>query len=155
MLCWNRKLDCERAALCCRVLCGLGVRVSPHRALGAPSPQYTWWRPRYDQKTLIRACASSPEISRGGHVILPTPTGVSALATQTTAHVARAGGCTGCILATAGALHATAGSQEGLSTRPSTRAPQMLQGCCWALEVVMAGVGGVGGVGSGAEWGVG
>jgi hypothetical protein len=55
------------------VLCGLGVRVSPHRALGAPSPRYTWWRPRYAQKNLIRACASSsPEISRGGHGILPS-----------------------------------------------------------------------------------
>jgi hypothetical protein len=32
---------------CCLVLCGLGVRVSPHGALGAPSPRCTWWRPRY------------------------------------------------------------------------------------------------------------
>jgi hypothetical protein len=44
----------------------------PHRALGAPSPRCTWWRPRYAQKNLVRACASSPEIPRGGHEILPT-----------------------------------------------------------------------------------
>jgi hypothetical protein len=64
-------LDCE-ALSCCLVLCGLGVRFSPHRALGAPSPRWTWWRPRHAQKNLVRACASSPEISRGGHGILPT-----------------------------------------------------------------------------------
>jgi hypothetical protein len=32
------------------VICGLGVRVSPHGALGAPLPRCTWWRPRYAQK---------------------------------------------------------------------------------------------------------
>jgi hypothetical protein len=41
------------------------------RALGAPSPRCTWWRPRYAQKNLVRAYAPSPEIPRGGHGILP------------------------------------------------------------------------------------
>jgi hypothetical protein len=50
------------------VLCSL---LLPHRALGAPSPRCTWWRPRYAQKNLVRACASSPEIPRGGHGIMP------------------------------------------------------------------------------------
>ena len=66
----ERNLDASRSRLPL-VLCGLGVRVSPHRALGAPSPRCTWRRPRYAQKNLVRACASSPEISRGGHGILP------------------------------------------------------------------------------------
>jgi hypothetical protein len=65
-------LDCEPLCSCCLVLCGLGVRVSPHRALGAPLPRRTWRRPRYAQKNLVWACASSPEISWGGHGILPT-----------------------------------------------------------------------------------
>jgi hypothetical protein len=52
----------SRAASCSVVW---GVRVSPHRALGALSPRCTWWRPRYAQKNLVRACASSPEISQG------------------------------------------------------------------------------------------
>jgi hypothetical protein len=63
----NRKTSTERAALCCLVLGGLGVWIPPHGALGAPSPRCTWWRPRYAQKNLARACASSPEISWGGH----------------------------------------------------------------------------------------
>jgi hypothetical protein len=57
------------------VLCCLGVRLLPHRALGAPPPRRrAWRRPRYPQENLVRACASccSPEISRGGHGILPT-----------------------------------------------------------------------------------
>ena len=73
LLCWNRKPRLRAALVLPLVLCGLGVRVSPHRALGAPSPRCTWWRPRYAQKNLVRACASSPEISRGGHGILPRP----------------------------------------------------------------------------------
>jgi hypothetical protein len=54
------------------VVCGLGVRVSPHRALGVPSPRRTCWCPRYAQKNPVRACAPPPEISRGGHGILPS-----------------------------------------------------------------------------------
>jgi hypothetical protein len=56
----------------------LGVWVSPRRALGAPSPRCTWWRPRYAQKNLVRlarACASSPEIRNfpgAGHGTMPT-----------------------------------------------------------------------------------
>jgi hypothetical protein len=48
----NRKPSSCEPRSCCLVLCGLGVRVrvSPHRALGAPSPRCTWWRPRYVQK---------------------------------------------------------------------------------------------------------
>jgi hypothetical protein len=55
------------------VICGLGVRLLPHRALGASPPRRASRRPRYPQENLVRACASSPEISRGGHGILPTP----------------------------------------------------------------------------------
>ena len=34
-------------------------------------PRRAWWRPRYPQKNLVWAGASSPKISRGGHGILP------------------------------------------------------------------------------------
>jgi hypothetical protein len=40
-------------------------------ALGASPPRRAWRRPRYPQENLVRACASSPEISRGGHEIRP------------------------------------------------------------------------------------
>jgi hypothetical protein len=55
---------------------------------------------------------------------------------RTAAPVAGAGHCTGCIWATAGPLHATAGSQEE-PTQPSICASQLLQACCWALGVVV------------------
>jgi hypothetical protein len=71
---WIAERPQMRAALVC-LSCSTvvwGVRVSPHRALDAPSPRCTWRRPRYAQKNLVRACASSPEISRGGYGILPS-----------------------------------------------------------------------------------
>jgi hypothetical protein len=56
-------------ATSCSVARGFGFR---HNGL--------WARPRpgalYAQKTLARACASSPEISWGGHGILPSPMGL-------------------------------------------------------------------------------
>jgi hypothetical protein len=53
-------LKTAREARGFRMSCGLGVRVSPHRALGAPSLRCTWWRPRYAQKNLARACVLPP-----------------------------------------------------------------------------------------------
>jgi hypothetical protein len=41
LLLLNRKPSSCEPLSCCLVLCGLGVRVSPHRALGAPSPRCT------------------------------------------------------------------------------------------------------------------
>jgi hypothetical protein len=64
VLCWNRKPRLREPLSCCLVLCGLGVRVSPHRALGAPSSRCAaWWRPRYAQKPLARACAPPPKFT--------------------------------------------------------------------------------------------
>jgi hypothetical protein len=73
--CRKETLDASRPRLPL-VLCGLGVRLLPHRALGAPSPRCAWWRPRYAQENLARACAcaSSPEIPRGGHTRDPAYT---------------------------------------------------------------------------------
>jgi hypothetical protein len=44
------------------------------RGSGRPPPRRAWRRPRYPQENLVlvRACASSPEISRGGHGVLPS-----------------------------------------------------------------------------------
>jgi hypothetical protein len=68
-----KDLECEPLSSASRALWPAGVRLLPHGALGAPSPRCTWRRPRYAQKNLVRACASSPEISRGGHHgILPS-----------------------------------------------------------------------------------
>jgi hypothetical protein len=54
------------------VLGGLGARLLPHGALGAPPPRRTWRRrPRYSQENLARARASSPEIPGGAHGALP------------------------------------------------------------------------------------
>jgi hypothetical protein len=67
---------------------------------------------------------------------------------RTAAPVAGAGHCTGCIWATAGPLHATAGSQEE-PTRPSICASQLLRTGCWAWGVVVVELGWLGGQGVG------
>jgi hypothetical protein len=74
-------LDCEPLSYCL-VLCGLGVRVSPHRALGrrALAPVHLVAPSLCPEKNLVRACASSPEIFRGGHgILLPAVTQLLAL----------------------------------------------------------------------------
>jgi hypothetical protein len=84
----NPQTASRSRAASCSVVCGLGVRGSPHRAgcVRALSPVHTCTlggalvKPR---KKLVRACASSPEISWGGHGLLPTknerlPTGKTA-----------------------------------------------------------------------------
>jgi hypothetical protein len=55
------------------VLCGLGVRLLPHRASGralALAPVHLV-APSLCPENLVRACAPSPGIPRGGHGILP------------------------------------------------------------------------------------
>jgi hypothetical protein len=58
--CWNRKPRLREPLSCCLVLCGLGVRVSPHRALGAPSPRCAWCRPRYAENPGPGLCFLPP-----------------------------------------------------------------------------------------------
>jgi hypothetical protein len=80
--CWKETSTASRSrAASCSVAWGFGFRrtglwARRPRPRPRPAPRCTWclvllgwWRPRYRyaQKTLVRACASSPEISRGGH----------------------------------------------------------------------------------------
>ena len=120
-----------------------GVR---ERALGSPTHPLAHrgaWRRKTGRGSsappLLVPQPPKPEFSR-----LNTHNGAthrSKCPARTAAPVAGAGQCTGCIWATAGPLHATAGSQEE-PTRPSICASQLLQACCWALGVVVVEQGG-------------
>jgi hypothetical protein len=72
LLCRIGNLAASRSRVGLSCSCGLGVRASPHGALGAPSPRRTCWRPRYAQKIWSGPVLPPPEISRGGHGIRPS-----------------------------------------------------------------------------------